>query len=160
MLPTSPSNHFLELKIPPPIAAVVVGFIMGCLARISPPQDVPALARFWIAPAIALIGVAFTASGAIAFRRARTTTNPTKPGAASSLVSSGPYGITRNPMYVGLALILAAWAVFLWSAWALVGPVAFIAYMRRFQIAPEERALSALFGAEYRAYRARVRRWL
>ena len=63
-------------------------------------------------------------------------------------------------MYVGLAWILAAWAVFLSSAWALLGLVAFVFYMGRFQIAPEERALTKLFGNEYTSYQARVRRWL
>lgn len=150
----------LELKIPPPVAALLVGFMMWLISRLAPPVDVPALARFWFAPALAIVGVAFSASGAIAFSRAKTTTNPMKPEAASSLVSYGPYKITRNPMYVGLTLILVAWAIFLWSGWALAGPLVFAAYIRRFQITPEERALSALFGAEYREYQARVRRWL
>jgi protein-S-isoprenylcysteine O-methyltransferase Ste14 len=150
----------LELKIPPPIVTLIVGFLMWRVSLLDPAVDPPALARFWIAPALALIGIAFTASGAIAFRRAKTTTNPTKPESSSSLVSSGPYRITRNPMYVGLALILAAWAAFLWSAWTIAGPLIFIAYIRRFQIAPEERALADLFGPQYGEYKARVRRWL
>ena len=150
----------LELKVPPPVAALLVGFLMWLISRLAPSIDVPALARLWFAPAIAIIGVAFSASGAIAFTRAKTTTNPMKPQAASSLVACGPYKITRNPMYVGLTLILAAWAIFLWSGWALVGPLIFAAYIHRFQIAPEERALLALFGAEYSEYQGRVRRWL
>ncbi len=83
-----------------------------------------------------------------------------KPEAASSLVVTGIYKVTRNPMYVGLSFLLLAWAVFLWSAWALLGPLVFLAYIFRFQIAPEERALATLFGADYSAYKARVRRWL
>jgi protein-S-isoprenylcysteine O-methyltransferase Ste14 len=63
-------------------------------------------------------------------------------------------------MYLGLSLVLLGWAVFLWSAWALLGPVVFITYISRFQIAPEERILTTLFGSEYSAYKARVRRWL
>ena len=63
-------------------------------------------------------------------------------------------------MYVGLLFILVSWAVFLSSAWALLGPLAFYLYIARFQIAPEERVLSELFGDEYLAYKARVRRWL
>ena len=83
-----------------------------------------------------------------------------KPQAASSLVIVGVYKLTRNPMYLGLSLVLLGWAVFLWSAWALLGPIVFIAYISRFQIAPEERVLATLFGAEYSAYKAKVRRWL
>jgi protein-S-isoprenylcysteine O-methyltransferase Ste14 len=99
-------------------------------------------------------------AGVLAFRRARTTINPTQPQLTSSLVSSGIYTVTRNPMYVGLLLVLVAWAIVLSSAWALLGPVAYFFYIGRFQIAPEERALATLFGAEYAAYTSRVRRWL
>jgi protein-S-isoprenylcysteine O-methyltransferase Ste14 len=152
--------RFLELKVPPPVVAVAVGIVMWCVARIAPSGPVPALARLWIAAAIVAFGVAFAVSGAVAFRGAKTTTNPTKPGTASSLVSSGPYRFTRNPMYVGLTLILLGWASYLWSIWALVGPLVFAVYIRWFQIAPEERVLSVLFGAEYREYQERVRRWL
>jgi protein-S-isoprenylcysteine O-methyltransferase Ste14 len=63
-------------------------------------------------------------------------------------------------MYVGLSFALFAWAIFLSSAWALLGLLAFVLYIGRFQIAPEERALSKLFGSEYTAYQAKVRRWL
>lgn len=151
--------RFLEVKVPPPIVAVAVGIVMWRIALVTP-SAAPVRARLWIAAAIAAIGVAIAVSGAVAFRRARTTTNPAKPGTASSLVSSGPYRFTRNPMYVGLTLILLGWASYLWSTWALVGPLVFAVYIRWFQIAPEERALSALFGAEYSEYQAKVRRWL
>jgi protein-S-isoprenylcysteine O-methyltransferase Ste14 len=112
------------------------------------------------AATIALVGAAFTIAGIVSFRRAKTTVSPLKPESASSLVSSGVYTITRNPMYVGLLSLLVAWTVFLSSPLALVGPLAFFLYIGRFQIAPEERALSNLFGSEYANYRARVRRWL
>ena len=96
----------------------------------------------------------------VSFRRAKTIVNPTKPDATSSLVVSGIYKYTRNPMYMGFVLVLLGWAAFLsnLSAMALV-PV-FIVYMNRFQIQPEERVLSSLFPHEYPAYRAKVRRWV
>jgi protein-S-isoprenylcysteine O-methyltransferase Ste14 len=56
--------------------------------------------------------------------------------------------------------VLIAWAAYLSSAWALLGPLGFVLYISRFQIAPEERVLSTLFGAEYTAYQSKVRRWL
>jgi protein-S-isoprenylcysteine O-methyltransferase Ste14 len=83
-----------------------------------------------------------------------------KPASASSLVSSGVYRITRNPMYVGVLLVLVAWATFLAAPLALPGPLAFVLYIGRFQIAPEEAVLGKLFGAEYAEYKAKVRRWL
>jgi protein-S-isoprenylcysteine O-methyltransferase Ste14 len=149
----------LELKIPPPLVALLVALAMWGLARVAPLSGGPSL-RVGVALAFAVIGVAFSISGVVAFQRAKTTKNPMKPEAASSLVVTGAYKLTRNPMYLGLLLLLLAWAAFLWSAWALLGPVAFVAYISRFQIAPEEKALAALFGAEYCAYKAKVRRWL
>jgi protein-S-isoprenylcysteine O-methyltransferase Ste14 len=149
----------LELKVPPPVVALLVALAMWGLARLAPLAGEPS-SRAVVALALAALGVAFSVSGAIAFRRAKTTKNPMKPQAASSLVVSGVYKLTRNPMYLGLSLVLLGWAVFLWSAWALLGPVVFITYISRFQIAPEERILTTLFGSEYSAYKARVRRWL
>jgi protein-S-isoprenylcysteine O-methyltransferase Ste14 len=149
----------LELKVPPPVVALLVALAMWGLARLAPLAGGPS-SRAVVALALAALGVAFSVSGAIAFRRAKTTKNPMKPQAASSLVVSGVYKLTRNPMYLGLSLVLLGWAVFLWSAWALLGPVVFITYISRFQIAPEERILTTLFGSEYSAYKAKVRRWL
>ena len=116
--------------------------------------------RLIFAVAFACAGALVTVSGLIEFRRARTTVNPMKPDTSSALVTRGVYGVTRNPMYVGLAIMLVAWAVFLSNVAALVGVVGFAWYIDRFQIAPEERALAALFGAEFESYRRDVRRWL
>jgi len=121
---------------------------------------IPGGIRLGASLAIVVVGMVFSAAGIVAFRRARTTVDPTRPEAASSLVRSGIYRVSRNPMYLGLSLVLVAWAVFLASPWTLCGPAVFIFYMSRFQIAPEERALSRLFGSEYAWYQASVRRWL
>lgn len=129
-------------------------------SRLAPLLQVPGALRLGAAAVIVLVGIGFSAAGVLAFRRARTTVNPAKPEQASSLVGSGVYRITRNPMYVGLTFVLVAWAVFLSSVWALLGPIGFVLYIGRFQIAPEERALAMLFGSEYADYRAKVRRWL
>jgi protein-S-isoprenylcysteine O-methyltransferase Ste14 len=150
----------LELKIPPPAVAVLIAGAMWGISLATPALDVARLVRLAAAIAIALAGAGIALSGAISFRRAGTTVNPMKPETASSLVRTGIYGITRNPMYVGDLFVLVAWAIFLSAPWALAGALAFVLYMNRFQIAPEERALSAMFGADYAAYKSRVRRWL
>jgi protein-S-isoprenylcysteine O-methyltransferase Ste14 len=98
-------------------------------------------------------------SGVLTFRRAKTTVNPTTPAAASALVRTGVFRFTRNPMYLGLLLCLVAWAIFLSSVLALLSAPLFVVYMNRFQIAPEERALAALFGDSFAAYKRDVRRW-
>lgn len=150
----------LETKIPPPAIAVATALIIWGIAWLAPQVPMPSNMRWAVSLAIAVAGVACSVVGVWSFRRARTTVNPTKPERASSLVSTGIYRITRNPMYLGLLLVLVAWAIFLSSAWALLGAAGFVLYMNRFQIAPEERALSRLFGSTYASYQARVRRWL
>jgi protein-S-isoprenylcysteine O-methyltransferase Ste14 len=152
--------HALELKIPPPVVGLVIAAVMWGISLVSPSVEVPAPIRLIAAIAIALAGVATGISGVVAFRRAKTTTSPLKPETTSSLVTSGVYRLTRNPMYVGVALVLLAWAVFLSSIWSLLGPLAFILYMTRFQIIPEERVLAGIFGDAYSVYQAKVRRWL
>jgi protein-S-isoprenylcysteine O-methyltransferase Ste14 len=150
----------LELKIPPPAVGLLVAVAMGMASRYGVLDVVPPEWRIGAALAVAAIGAAFDVAGIIAFWRAKTTVNPMKPENSAALVSSGVYRITRNPMYVGMAFILLAWAVYLASPWALFGPLAFAAYITRFQIQPEERVLAARFGAEFARYRVRVRRWL
>jgi len=83
-----------------------------------------------------------------------------KPQSSSVLVVSGVYKLTRNPMYLGFLLVLLGWAVFLSNVLAFLLLQAFIAYMNRFQIEPEERALASLFGQDFADYKSRVRRWL
>ena len=150
----------LELKIPPPAVAALIAGAMWGISLVAPLLEMPAFFRIAAAVTIALVGVSFSLAGVISFRRAGTTVNPMKPETTSSLVCSGIYRVSRNPMYVGLLFILVAWAVFLSSAWALLGPLAFVLYINRFQITPEERMLSAMFGAGYSAYKSSVRRWL
>ena len=152
--------HALENRIPPPLVAALFGLAMWALARVVPGIDAAMPVRASLATACFLVGAFFCLAGVVSFRRAKTTVNPLKPEQASSLVTSGIYRWSRNPMYVGFALFLVAWAAWLASPWTLLGVAGFVMYMNRFQIGPEERALAALFGPEFSAYRAGVRRWL
>jgi protein-S-isoprenylcysteine O-methyltransferase Ste14 len=124
------------------------------------PVVVPFGVRVGAALALVVIGLSISISGMVSFRRAKTTINPSKPSAASSLVTSGVYRYTRNPMYLGLSITLMAWGVFLSNALALLAVPLFVLYINRLQIIPEERVLSSLFGAKYAAYKEKVRRWL
>ena len=149
----------LELKIPPPAVGLLIAAAMWGIAQVSPAMlAVPN--PHYAAAVIALAGIAFDIAGLVSFRRARTTINPLHPDKTTSLVSSGVYRITRNPMYVGMLFLLIAWAIFMSSPWTLLGPLAFVLYMNRFQISPEERVLEGLFGDDFANYRKRVRRWL
>ena len=151
----------LELKVPPPLVAAVVAGGMYAAATLLPPLLVlPPGLRQGTALALAGVGACFDLAGLVAFRKAKTTVNPLTPHKSAAVVTTGVYRLTRNPMYLGLALILLGLAVYLASPWALLGPLVFAAYIARFQIAPEERALTARFGTAYSAYCAQVRRWL
>jgi protein-S-isoprenylcysteine O-methyltransferase Ste14 len=152
--------RWLEHRIPPPLVGAFAALGMWWLARQSSPPGLPLGVRLGLAIALALIGLAFLAPAAAAFRRARTTVNPLKPEAASALVVAGVYRFTRNPMYVGFASLLLAWAAWLAVPMTLLGPAFFVAYITRFQILPEERALRERFGERFDDYRRQVRRWL
>lgn len=150
----------LELKVPPPVVALALALAMWAISRLTPTVDVGLLPRVAAGSTLALIGGAFSAAGITAFRRAKTTLNPMKPEAASALVTSGVYRVTRNPMYLGLLFVILGWAAALGEPYALIGPVVFVIYMTRFQIKPEERVLRNTFGEPYTSYLEQVRRWL
>lgn len=150
----------LELKIPPPLVALCVALLMWLTVRFVGPFDVPYALRVTAALVCTLLGFGFDVAGLVSFMRAKTTANPIRPAATTFLVMTGVYRVTRNPMYLGLLLFLLGWATFLANGAAYLLLPAFVFYISRFQIVPEERALSAKFGAEFSAYQTRVRRWL
>lgn len=114
-----------------------------------------------LAGVIASAGLVVCVLGVLPFRRARTTIDPTRPERASTLVTTGIFAVTRNPMYVGMLLVLVGWGIYLSNpAGLLLGPPAFVLYLDRFQIVAEERALATAFAAEYAEYSKRVRRWI
>ncbi|NCT82962.1 MAG: isoprenylcysteine carboxylmethyltransferase family protein [Comamonadaceae bacterium] len=151
--------HALELRIPPLMLVLAFASAMAVVAY-AVPAAVAVPWRVALAVALVLAGAAVALAGVVAFRKHRTTVNPFTPEQSSSLVSTGIYRFSRNPMYLGFLLALAGISVFLanWAS-ALLIPV-FVAYMNRVQIQPEERALKQRFGQEFATYSATVRRWL
>ena len=151
----------LKTKIPPPIVGLVFSVLIWAISKAIPTTPMLTEQQSLLAAVILLItGFGFAISGMVSFRAASTTVNPLQPDQASALVTSGVYRITRNPMYIGLATVLIGWSTFLAAPLGLVGVVGFMAYIQHFQIIPEEQALVRLFGAEFEAYQASVRRWL
>lgn len=150
----------LELKLPPLALAGAVAALMALAARGWPALGFALPAKPFAVAALAAAGAAIAVLGVRAFRRARTTVDPRVPHKASQLVRGGIYRASRNPMYLGMALLLAAWGLQLANLAALLGLPAFVLYMNRFQIRPEERLLGEKFGPEFDQYRAAVRRWL
>jgi protein-S-isoprenylcysteine O-methyltransferase Ste14 len=144
--------------VPPPLI-YLAGILLGpVLQRIAPLPAPPANVARWLGW-ICVAGWLLVGFGGIAaFVGARTSMLPIRPSRA--LVEKGPYRFTRNPMYIGLALMQAAFG-FLWrQTWILILLIPVIAAIDRFVIRPEEHYLEQRFGDAYRAYRSRVRRWI
>lgn len=150
----------LELKVPPVVVVLAVGAAMWGIARLMPFASFELPGRWIAALAVALAGVVLAITGVCTFRANQTTVDPRTPGEASKLVVGGVYRWSRNPMYVGMVLLLTGWALYLSSAAALFLLPAFVGYMTAFQIKPEERILLAKFGASYAEYLSAVRRWV
>lgn len=156
----SSSLDRLELIVPPPAVTLAVGVLMWLLARWVPALHFVLPLRGVLASALAVAGIALMGACALQFRRAGTTVNPMQPRKVSALVDTGFYRISRNPIYLADGLILAGWWLWLSNFASLAAIALFVAYLNRFQIEPEERALHEAFGAEFDAYRRRVRRWV
>ncbi len=149
----------LELKIPPPLVLLIFAIAMWFAAPLTQSLPIALNVRIAMAVLLVVVGESISIAGIMRFRRAKTTINPMKAGNASSLVTGGVYQITRNPMYVGMVLSLTGWAVYLASPITLLFAPLFVLYINRFQIAPEERVLTSIFGGDYVDYINRVRRW-
>lgn len=152
--------HFLELKVPPLVVLVFVAVLMWFGSQAAPAAGFQVPARQAIALGLALVGVGTAVAGVVSFRIAKTTVNPLNPAAASALVTSGVYQLTRNPMYLGALILLIGWAAFLANALGFILVPSFVLYLNRFQIGPEEKALTSLFTPEFTTYCVKVRRWL
>lgn len=151
---------WLEHRIPPPLVAASFAVAMWALARWFPVLDLSFPGQRLAAGLVLLAGLAIVVFAIAKFARARTTVDPLHPEAASALVTGGIFRLTRNPMYLGMALVLAAWALRLGDGGSALLLAGFVAYIARFQISPEERALRVRFGEDFEDYRRRVRRWI
>jgi protein-S-isoprenylcysteine O-methyltransferase Ste14 len=146
------------IPLPPPILVLVLLLLSALLTFVAPIAYLPIPFHGVIATLFILAGVGFSAAGFFSFKYQRT---PVRPGAEPThLVLSGPYRITRNPMYLGLLLISIGCLVAAESLWFLIPPILFF-WLVNFRLIPfEEQLLQEHFGAEDDAYRQRVRRWL
>ena len=152
------------VHFPPPLL-YVIPFALGMLVHrwhrltIVPPASLSLVRAVEIAGiALMLVWALGTATAFGRFLRARTTILPFRP--SSSLVTTGPYRFTRNPMYVSLAALYTGGALTLNALWPLLLLPVVLVVVDRAVIRREERYLTSAFGKDYEAYRSRVRRWL
>jgi protein-S-isoprenylcysteine O-methyltransferase Ste14 len=153
-------KNILELKIPPVIVLLVLAIMMWFSAKNFPFLTLNFDFNVVIAAFVAAFGCGMVMVGSRSFHRVGTTVNPMKPEATTSLVTEGVYRFSRNPIYLGLAMILSSWGVYLSDLLSLIFVCFFIMYMNHFQIQPEERILHKLFGSCFERYKHQVRRWL
>lgn len=149
----------MKPRIPPPVLAVLAALAMRWLAVSTPVATTVSGELRWLGALVAILAATLMVSAALQFRRARTTINPLEPEAATTLVTHGVFAYSRNPMYLGLALILAGWAFWLGALtpW-LVLPL-FTTSITVLQVLPEERALGQRFGRDFATYRRTTDRW-
>jgi protein-S-isoprenylcysteine O-methyltransferase Ste14 len=146
--------------ISPPVAFAIAAVAIWWLARSVEWGHFSFPYQAVLSLCLIVLAIAVIAAALWSFAKARTTPNPMHPDSATALVASGPYRLSRNPMYVGDAIALLGIALWLGSVPGLIAVAAFVAFIDRFQIPQEERALAAIFGERYAEYRRQVRRWL
>jgi protein-S-isoprenylcysteine O-methyltransferase Ste14 len=163
LLPQYPAERRLnpmQFCIPPPIQMLLAGGLMWVLNHWMPLAQW--IGQPWnrLGGMVAAVGIAVDVAAFMRFRKAGTTVNPLDPSKASRLVTDGVFRVSRNPMYLGLVLLLIGWAVWLGSVSPWLVPPLFVIVLTVVQIIPEEQALSRRFGEEYLSYRQSVARWI
>lgn len=150
----------LALKVPPVAQVIITAAAMYGVSKMVPALTFSLNGSTALAVGLGVIGMSLGVMGVTQFRIAQTTPNPQALEKVSSLVTSGIYRYSRNPMYLGLVLILLGWAFYLSHFLAFVLLPVFILCMTRFQIQPEEQMMARKFGKTYQAYLNKVRRWI
>lgn len=150
----------LKLKIPPVIVALLCGALMWLIDVWLVMNRLTFQVSGWLYALLLILGFWIIFLGVRTFKRQKTTTHPQHPEQAKVLVQSGIYRYSRNPMYLGLLVVLLS-AVLYFGNWATLAVVPlYVWYMNRFQIIPEEEVMQQKFGNVYQEYKSSVRRWI
>lgn len=147
-----------DVRLPPPLVYAVPLLLLWLLDRAVPWRLPDVALRTGLGWALLLAGFALAGWGAATFRRQRTTVIPHHP--VTTVVTTGPYRFTRNPMYLGMALAYLGASLLLGSSWPLLGLPLVVLTVDRLVIAREERYLHARFGAQYEDFCRRTHRWV
>ncbi|PJA31684.1 MAG: isoprenylcysteine carboxyl methyltransferase [Zetaproteobacteria bacterium CG_4_9_14_3_um_filter_53_7] len=150
----------LRLKIPPPVVALLCAAAIWGLSELLPAHNIGVEIRHGISYVLLAMAITVDLWALVSFMRVKTTIDPRYPHKTSVIVSSGIYRYTRNPMYLGLVLILSALSIWLGAKFGLFIVAGFIMYINTFQIIPEEEHLEKQFGDVYIRYKEKVRRWI
>ena len=149
----------MKLKIPPVVVLSIFGLLMYLLAKFLPFGYFHFFGRTYMMYFLFVIALLIGVSAVIQFFNQKTTVDPRKPEKVSSLVITGLYRYSRNPMYLAMLLTLLGLSLWLGNAFNYLVAAIFVYYMNHFQIFSEEEALYERFGKEYKTYCSKVRRW-
>ena len=150
----------MTIRVPPLVYLAVFALIAWGLSILLPALDVEWAMMTVLAVGFMATGIFLLLFAVGAFARAGTTVNPIEPGDAETLVTSGLYRFSRNPMYLAMALILIGAAFLVSNLASFLAPALFVCVITMTQIKPEERALKELFGDTFYQYCQRTRRWI
>lgn len=150
----------LELKLPPILVFIIGAVVIYCVEQLVPNATLALPVPNLVASLLFIASGVFGIGALYQFYRAKTTVNPVDIDKVTAIVCLGVYRLSRNPMYLGLLLLLLAFSYWLQNGLALLVNPLFIFYMNRYQILPEEKIMQRKFGQAYIDYKSRVRRWL
>ena len=145
-------------KIPPPIVTLVFGLGIYFSRNLFPNHDGLILDVFSVL--LLICGIIIIRTAFLSFKNHQTTINPLNLTKTSSLVTTGIFKYTRNPMYLGMVFILLSIALKFNLYGGLIVILLFFYFITKFQIIPEENAIENLFGQEFKNYKKTTRRWL
>ena len=148
----------IKTKFPPPLVALIFGFLINYTKNIFPKIEIKNEIIF--GSFMIISGLIIILSAVILFKKYQTTITPLNPSDATKLITDGIYKFSRNPMYLGLLLVLVGISIILNLTGGFFFTLLFILYINLFQIIPEENAMVDLFKDEFLEYRKNVRRWI
>ena len=148
----------MKTKIPPPIIALMCIAINYLSTHFINPFKFPNIEIIGVF--ILLAGLVTAFLGYLLFKKYKTTVNPINPEETTSLVTTGIFSITRNPMYLGLFFVICSTVLFFGSWFGIIILMFFVWYINKFQIIPEEETMKKKFGNKYNEYKKNVRRWI
>ena len=146
------------LKIPPPLLVLIL-VISNCFSSkkidliLLPNQELISFIIF-------LIGILILINPIFKFIKSKTTIDPIKFKKVNKLITSGIYKYSRNPMYLGLLMIVISTSIFCLNIFSIITPILFVCWINIFQIKREEIFLTEKFGKEYLLYKTKTRRWI
>lgn len=148
------------MHLPPPMIAVAFIALMFVLGWLFPALEFEFGGQRLIGGMLLVFGIGLVAIAGKSFFEAKTTILPDKIDKSSTLVTDGIYKYTRNPMYLGMAIVIVGAGLGAGNWLMPLAVAGFVMVINKIQIAPEEAGLARIFGQDYADFCAKTRRWV